>query len=74
MTRGPHTGLALLGTLQTDPRIAAGHHLPAVRAHLLEMTGATAAARESYQTAAARASNVAQQRYLNTQASRLSND
>jgi len=74
MTRGPHAALALLDTLQADPRIAAGHHLPAVRAHLLEMTGDTAGARESYQTAAARTTNVAQQRYLYTRAARLSPD
>jgi len=74
MTRGPHAGLALLKTLQADPRIAGGHRLPAVRAHLLEMTGDAAAAREAYQTAAARTTNLAQQRYLYTRAARLSDD
>jgi RNA polymerase sigma factor (sigma-70 family) len=74
MTRGPHAGLALLDTLQADSRIAAGHHLPAVRAHLLEMTGDPAAARESYQTATTRTTNLAQQRYLYTRAAGLSNE
>jgi len=40
MTHGPHAALTLLDTLHADPRVAAGHHLPAVRAHLLEMIGA----------------------------------
>ncbi|MDQ2729001.1 MAG: sigma-70 family RNA polymerase sigma factor [Actinomycetota bacterium] len=74
MTRGPHAGLALLGTVQAEPRITEGHHLPAVRAHLLEMTGDTAAAREAYQTAASRTTNLAQHRYLNTRAARLNDD
>lgn len=72
MARGPHAGFARLEALDSDPRIAAGHHLPAVRAHLLEMIGDPAAARESYQTAAARTTNVAQQRYLYIRAARLS--
>ena len=70
MTRSPRAGLALLETIQADPRISAGHHL-AVRAHLLEMTGDRAAARESYQAAAQRTNNLAQQRYLHTRAARL---
>jgi predicted RNA polymerase sigma factor len=73
MTRGPHAGLALLDTLQTDPRLGAGHHLPAARAHLLEMTGDTAAARDQYNTAAVRTTNLAQQRYLHSRAAALNN-
>jgi RNA polymerase sigma factor (sigma-70 family) len=74
MTDGPRTALTLLDTLHADPRISAGHHLPAVRAHLLEMTGDHAAAVEAYHTAAARTTNTAQQRYLYTRAARLSPD
>ena len=44
---------------------------PAVSAHLLEMAGDRPAAREAYLTAARRASNLPQQRYLNAQAARL---
>jgi RNA polymerase sigma factor (sigma-70 family) len=73
MTRGPHAGLVLLDTLQADPRLGAGHHLPAARAHLLEMTGDTAAARDQYNTAAVRTTNVAQQRYLHSRAAALNN-
>ncbi|MDQ6778598.1 MAG: RNA polymerase sigma factor, partial [Actinomycetota bacterium] len=69
-----HAALTILDALQTDPRVAAGHHLPAVRAHLLELTGATTAARQAYQTAATRTTNLAQQRYLNTRAARLRPD
>jgi RNA polymerase sigma factor (sigma-70 family) len=74
MTHGPHAALALLDTLHADPRISAGHHLPAVRGHLLEMTGDHAAADEAYHTAAERTTNTAQQRYLYTRAARLSPD
>jgi len=74
MTHGPRAALALLDTLHADPRISAGHHLPAVRAHLLAMTGDHAAAGEAYHTAAARTTNTAQQRYLYTRAARLSPD
>jgi predicted RNA polymerase sigma factor len=45
--------------------------LQAVRAHLLEMAGDRAAARETYQRAADRAMNLAQQRYLHGRAARL---
>jgi RNA polymerase sigma factor (sigma-70 family) len=71
MTRGPHAGLALLDSLEADPRLAAGHHLPAARAHLLEMIGDTVSARDQYDTAAARTMNVAQQRYLHIRATKL---
>ena len=45
MVRGPQAGLELLGTLDDD-RIARHHRLEAVRAHLLELAGDHAAARE----------------------------
>ncbi|MEU0572775.1 sigma-70 family RNA polymerase sigma factor [Nonomuraea sp. NPDC005983] len=71
MTHGPHAGLTLLAHLDTDQRIATDHRLHAVRAHLLEMTGDHAAARDSYQAAARRTTNLPQQRYLHTRAARL---
>ena len=53
-------------------RSLAGHHrLEAVRAHLLEMAGDTDAALEHYRTAARLATNLAEQRYLASQAARL---
>ena len=48
MVRGPSAGLALLGTLDADERMAHTHRLEAVRAHLLELAGDAVAARESY--------------------------
>jgi RNA polymerase sigma factor (sigma-70 family) len=71
MTRGPRAGLELLGAAETDPRIAAGHHVEAVRAHLLEMDGQFCAARTAYQNAARRATSLPRQRYLNARAARL---
>jgi RNA polymerase sigma factor (sigma-70 family) len=71
MVHGPAAGLALLGELAADERLAGGHRLPAVRAHLLEMAGDHAAARASYLAAARRAGSIPQQRYLNARAARL---
>ncbi|WP_031170684.1 RNA polymerase sigma factor [Streptosporangium roseum] len=74
MARGPHAGLDLLETLGTDGRLAEDHRLHAVRAHLLEMAGEHAAARDSYRAAARRTTNVPQQRYLHARAARLTAD
>src|SRR4029453_3549952 len=52
MVHGPTAGLALLGTLDADDRMAHNHRLEAVRAHLLERAGDTTVARESYLRAA----------------------
>jgi predicted RNA polymerase sigma factor len=68
---GPRAGLALLGTLDTDERMAHTHRLEAVRAHLLEQAGDTAAARESYIRAAKMTASLPEQRYLEMQAARL---
>jgi RNA polymerase sigma factor (sigma-70 family) len=72
MADGPTAGLSRLDTLAGDKQLADDHRLYAVRAHLLEMSGDMAAAREAYLGAARRATNLPQQRYLNRQASRLS--
>ena len=39
MVHGPRAGLALLGTLDADERMAHTHRLEAVRGHLLELAG-----------------------------------
>ena len=71
MSDGPERGLRLLDALQADERIADDHRLHAVRAHLLEMVGDRAGAHASYVEAARRATNMPQQRYLNSRAARL---
>ena len=71
MVDGPHAGIDLLGALQADERIAGDHRLHAVRAHLLEMAGDRAGARDAYQAAARRTTNLPQQRYLHARAARL---
>ena len=71
MVSGPRAGLALLGTLDGDERMAHTHRLEAVRAHLLELTGDLASARESYRKAARMTASLPEQRYLALKASRL---
>ena len=71
MAHGPRAGLDLVGKLDADERIAQDHRLHAVRAHLLEMAGEPAAAREAYQAAADRTTSLPQQRYLRGRAARL---
>jgi predicted RNA polymerase sigma factor len=71
MVHGPNAGLALLGTLDTDVRLARTHRLDAVRAHLLERAGQTAAARECYLRAAGITASVPEQRYLTLRAAQL---
>src|ERR1700682_2992171 len=72
MVNGPRAGLALVGTLDNDYRMAHSHRLEGVRGHLLELAGDTAAARESYQRAARMTASLPEQRYLTLQAARLS--
>jgi predicted RNA polymerase sigma factor len=71
MVHGPRAGLALLGTLDADARMAHSHRLEAVRAHLLEQAGDAAAARRSYLRAATMTASVPEQRYLTLRAARL---
>jgi predicted RNA polymerase sigma factor len=70
-TRGPQAGLALLATLDADERMAGHHRLLSVRAHLLEKAGDPAAARDLYLRAARATASIAEQRYLESRASRL---
>jgi RNA polymerase sigma factor (sigma-70 family) len=71
MVHGPKAGLALLGTLDADDRMAHTHRLDAVRGHLLERAGDTAAAREAYLRAAKMTASLPEQRYLTLRAARL---
>jgi RNA polymerase sigma factor (sigma-70 family) len=71
MARGPEEGLALLVELDSDGRLAGHHRLPAVRAHLLEMAGDPAGAREAYRLAAERTDSEPERRYLRDRAARL---
>jgi RNA polymerase sigma factor (sigma-70 family) len=71
MVHGPRAGLAVLGTLDDDDRIARSHRLEAVRAHLLELAGDMDAAREAYRLAARRTASLPERRYLTLRAARL---
>ncbi|GAA4213878.1 RNA polymerase sigma factor [Actinocatenispora rupis] len=73
MARGPRAGLALLDKLHAEDHIA-DHRPDAVRAHLLEMAGDTAAARTYYLAAAGRAQSLPHQRFLYERAARLGAD
>ena len=71
MSQGPQAGLELLSRLASDPRIKVNRQFHAVRAHLHEMTGDVAAARDDYEMAARQATNLQQERYLRRQIARL---
>ncbi len=70
-TEGPHAGLALLSALDGDERMAGHHRLLSVRAHLLEKAGDPAGAYEHYRRAAKATASIAEQRYLESRASRV---
>jgi RNA polymerase sigma factor (sigma-70 family) len=70
MADGPEAGLALLDGL--GDRLGDHHRLHSVRAHLLEQAGDARAAAVEFQAAAARTTNLREQRYLTTKAARLS--
>ena len=72
MVHGPRAGLDLLATLDEDERLAGHHRLASVRAHLLELAGDTAAAREAFKLAARQTTSVPEQRHLERRAARLS--
>ena len=71
MVHGPSTGLDLLKTLDGDERLAGHHRLDAVRAHLYEIAGDVETAAALYAAAAARTTNLPEQRYLAKQAAAL---
>jgi predicted RNA polymerase sigma factor len=68
---GPAAGLAVLSTLDGDGRMAGHHRLLSVRAHLLERDGDLAGAYDHYRRAARATASLAEQRYLESRASRL---
>jgi RNA polymerase sigma factor (sigma-70 family) len=72
MVDGPRAGLDLLSALAGDRRMADNHRMQVVRAHLLDMAGDRAAARAGFQQAARRTTSLPEQRYLQSQAARLS--
>jgi RNA polymerase sigma factor (sigma-70 family) len=71
MTRGPNEGLALLEKLDRDPRIRDHYRLDAVRAHLLERSGAIAAALPYYEAAAEKTASFPERTYLLLKMARL---
>ncbi len=71
MVDGPAAGLAILATLDADPRMAGTHRLDAVRAHLLELSGDREAAIAHYRAAANRTTSVPERNYLVMKAARL---
>jgi predicted RNA polymerase sigma factor len=71
MVNGPRAGLAVIGTLDADERMAHNHRLEAVRGHLLELAGDAVAARDAYRRAAKMTASTPEQRYLALRAARL---
>ncbi len=71
MVHGPRAGLALLGILEDDERMAQTHRLAAVRGHLLEMSGDLVAAQAAYRTAARMTASIPERNYLTLRAARL---
>jgi len=69
MVDGPAAGLTILDGL--DGSVAGSHRVAAVRAHLLELSGDTDGAIESYRAAARLTTNLAEQRHLSMQSARL---
>jgi RNA polymerase sigma factor (sigma-70 family) len=72
MVDGPRAGLRELDTAATDPVLAGHHRLPAVRAHLLDLTGDLAGARAEYEQAARRTLSIPERAYLESRAHRRS--
>jgi predicted RNA polymerase sigma factor len=70
--RSPHSGLALLESLDKDERLAGSHRLTAVRAHLLERAGDREGAIPFHREAAARTTSIPERNYLPMRAGRLS--
>ena len=71
MVEGAASALTELGAAEEDPALAGHYRVAVVRAHLLEMAGDPAAAREQYRLAARRTLSIPEQRYLESKAARL---
>jgi RNA polymerase sigma factor (sigma-70 family) len=68
MVHGPSAGLAIVDSLDADPRIAGHYRLDAVRGHLHERSGELTLALEHFRRAAERTSNVPERDYLTSKA------
>jgi predicted RNA polymerase sigma factor len=71
MVAGPAAGLEILSALEADGRLAGHHRLYSTRAHLLDRSGALAAALTCYREAARRTTSLPERRYLLGRAARL---
>ena len=71
MVDGPAAGLAALDELDATGSLGDHHRLAAARAHLLELAGDEAAARDEYRRAARLTTSRPEQRYLEARARRL---
>jgi predicted RNA polymerase sigma factor len=74
MAHGPLAGLAVLGGLDGDERMAGNHRVESVRGHLLERAGDRAGAHTAYLKAAAMTTSVPEQRYLTLRAALTSSE
>ncbi|MEZ0109777.1 RNA polymerase sigma factor (sigma-70 family) [Catenulispora sp. EB89] len=72
MVHGPTAGLAAVEQLRADPKLARGHRLPAVRAHLRELAGDHEGAIEDYRRAAKLTASGPERRYLLDRAAGIS--
>jgi predicted RNA polymerase sigma factor len=70
MVRGPDAGLEVLARLERDGSVGGGHRLHAVRAHLLELAGDVATARDEYRLAARLTTSQPERDYLLGRAAR----
>ncbi|WP_410666679.1 RNA polymerase sigma factor [Amycolatopsis sp. cmx-4-68] len=68
---GASAGLAELAAVAVEPALKAHHRVDAVRAHLLELSGDAAGAREAYLAAARRTLSLPEQAYLQSRAAAL---
>ena len=74
MAYGAAAGLAVVDPLLQADAMCIRHRLHSVRAHLLEMAGRTDDARAAFATAARLTSSTPEQRYLNRQVLRLTEE
>ena len=68
MVHGPRAGLDQLAEAEAEPALAGHYRVAAVRAHLLDLAGDHAAAREQYALAARRTLSLPERRYLESRA------
>jgi RNA polymerase sigma factor (sigma-70 family) len=71
MVHGPEYGLERLSAAADDPALKDHHRVEAVRAHLLELLGDSAAARDAYRLAARLTLSAPEQQYLLSRADSL---